>query len=183
MGDHMLTRIGHDDRMSWIAPEVERVDEPFVADEPTMLAGWLEWHRSTLLSKCSGLTGEQLAQWSVPPSNLSLLGLVRHMANVERNWFRRRFLGEDIPLVYPAADEDFDAADPANAEQDLARFRDECAASRKAIAGADLEQTFQHKKHGAISLRWVVVHMIEEYARHNGHADLLRERIDGITGS
>ncbi len=168
--------------MSWTAPEVERVDEPFVGDELTMLTGWLEWHRSTLLSKCAGLTGEQLAQWSVPPSNLSLLGLVRHMTDVERNWFRRRFLGEEVPAVYPAADEDFDAADPAHADTDLARFQDECEASRKVLVGADLDHTFAHPKLGAMSLRWVVVHMIEEYARHNGHADLLRERIDGVTG-
>ncbi|MGA8112650.1 MAG: DinB family protein [Actinocatenispora sp.] len=168
--------------MPWTAPEVERSDEPLVADELTMLTGWLEWHRGTLLHKCAGLTGEQLAQWSVPPSNLSLLGLVRHMADVERAWFRSRFGGEDVPALFPGEDEVFEAADAAHAEEDFARFTAECAAARVAVEGAGLDETFEHHKHGTMSLRWVYVHMIEEYARHNGHADLLRERIDGVTG-
>ncbi len=172
--------------MTWTAPEVTRVHEPLVADERTMLDGWLDLHRATLLFKCSGLTGEQLAEQSTPPSNLSLLGLVRHMADVERGWYRRRFRAEDIEPLYERDDRpdaDFEEVDPARAQQDFATFVTECDLARQAAAGASLDDTFVHPRHGEMSLRWIYVHMIEEYARHNGHADLIRERIDGVTGS
>jgi uncharacterized damage-inducible protein DinB len=161
------------------------VGEPFVADERTMLDSWLDWHRSTLVWKCAGLTGEQLVEQGSPPSNLSLLGLVRHMADVERSWFRSRFAGEAVTPIYlreDAPDAAFEEADPEWAEQDFARLADEQAASRRAVAGASLDDTFQHPRHGTMQLRWIYVHMIEEYARHNGHADLLREAVDGVTG-
>jgi uncharacterized damage-inducible protein DinB len=170
--------------MTWTAPAVERIETVFASDEPTMLMSWLEWHRSTLLGKCAGLTGDELAQWSVPPSNLSLLGLLRHMTEVERSWFRQHFRGEDLPDVYPGSeDQDIAGADGAHAEADYARFIAEVDATRRAVDGADLDETFEHPRLGTVSLRWIYVHMIEEYARHNGHADLLRERIDGVTGS
>ncbi len=172
--------------MTWTAPEVTRVDEPLVADERTMLDGWLDWHRSTLLFKCAGLTGAQLAEQSTPPSNLSLLGLVRHMADVERSWVRRRFRGEDIGALYAREDRpdaDFEEVDASRAEEDFATFVAECELARQAAAGASLDDTFMSPRHREMSLRWIYVHMIEEYARHNGHADLLRERIDGVTGS
>jgi uncharacterized damage-inducible protein DinB len=173
--------------MSWTAPEITRTDEPFVAEERVMLEGWLEWHRGTLLHKCAGLTAEQLAEQPVPPSNLSLLGLVRHMTEVERSWFRRRFGGEQIGYLYSSAtdpDADFDQAVPANAEADFAAFTHELELARTATAGHSLDETFLHSgRQVQISLRWVYVHMIEEYARHNGHADLIRERIDGTTGT
>jgi uncharacterized damage-inducible protein DinB len=172
--------------MSWIAPEVDRITEPYVADERTMLEAWLEWHRATLLRKCAGLTGEQLAQRAVPPSNISLLGLVRHMAEVERAWFRRRFAGEPLGLLYcsdDSPDADFDDVAPAGAEAAYAAFTGEVELARAAAAGRPLDETFFHTHRQAeMSLRWVYVHMIEEYARHNGHADLIRERIDGATG-
>jgi hypothetical protein len=172
--------------MSWIAPEVERVDPPMVNAERPSLESWLEYHRATLLSKCTGLTGEQLARRAAPPSTLSLLGLVRHLAEVERSWFRRRLAGEsELPMLYctdEQRDGDFDLVDAAVAEADFAIFGQECELARVAAAGRPLDETFTGRLGNTIDLRWVYVHMIEEYARHNGHADLLRERVDGVTG-
>jgi uncharacterized damage-inducible protein DinB len=172
--------------MTWTAPEVTRTPEPFVADERTMLEGWLEYHRQTLLYKCAGLTADQLRLRAVEPSSLSLLGLVRHMGEVERAWFRRRFRGEDIPNRYSTEDRpdaDFDDVDTADAQADFAAFAEEVQAARAAAAGHGLDEVFFHPRISAeMSLRWIYVHMIEEYARHNGHADLLRERIDGTVG-
>ncbi len=164
-------------------PHDDRLTVPFVADEPTMLAAWLDFHRATLLVKCQGLTPEQLVERSIPPSELSLLGLVRHMAEVERNWFQRVFLGVDAPPHYGASDRDadFHAVDPSTVAADLALFAAECDASRAVVAAAGSLDDVD--RGGGISLRWIMVHMIEEYARHNGHADLLRERIDGTRGT
>lgn len=151
-----------------------------------MLEGWLDCHRTTLLHKCAGLTGEQLARWSVPPSNLSLLGLIRHLADVERAWFRRRVRGEQVePLYYGTGDNPdacFEEVDPAQAEADYGRLIQEWELARRATAGVSLDETVT-VPFGEVSLRWIYVHLIEEYARHNGHADLLRERIDATTGS
>jgi uncharacterized damage-inducible protein DinB len=173
--------------MTWTAPEVTRHDPPCVAGERESLDSWLEFHRSTLLMKCQGLTGEQLARRAVPPSALSLLGLVRHMAEVERAWFRRRAAGEaSLGYLYfsgESPDGDFDLAEAAGAEADLAAWARECDLARAAAAGRSLDDTFVHERTGHLTdLRWVYTHMIEEYARHNGHADLLREQIDGATG-
>ena len=147
-----------------------------------MLEGWLDFHRATLLTKCAGLTADQLRERSAPPSPLSLLGLVRHMADVERWWFRRNAAGEEIGDIYPEAEE-FTGAATADAAADLEQLVAEFAHSRAAAAQLHLDDTFQHRRRGTeTSVRWVFVHMIEEYARHNGHADLLRERIDGQVG-
>ena len=129
-----------------------------------MLQAFLDWHRATLLYKCQGLTGEQLAERAVPPSDLSLLGLVRHMTRVERTWFRQRFADEPVEDAYERKAV-FTATDPA----------------RAAAANAPLDATFTHNGE-TMSLRLIYLHMIEEYARHIGHADLLRERVDGTTG-
>ncbi len=169
--------------MSWTAPEVTRIDEPLTGPERGILEGFLDWHRSTLLWKCTGLSAEQLALQSVSPSNLSLLGIVRHMADVERAWFRIRFRGEPLPRLYDYEDAAFEHADPSRAEADFTAFTTECDLARKAAAGASLDDEFTVRSGRILSLRWVYTHMIEEYARHNGHADLLRERIDGATGS
>ncbi|MFE6738074.1 DinB family protein [Streptomyces tubercidicus] len=172
--------------MTWTAPTVERRELPTVAGEREMLQGWLDFHRDTLLAKCTGLTGDQLTQASGAPSTLTLLGLVRHMTDVERIWFRKRFLGEQIGDHYfteENPDADFDALDPAAAEADFAALRAEIAACDKAVADRGLDETFSPRPERTLNLRWIYVHMIEEYARHNGHADLLRERIDGVTGS
>ena len=173
--------------MPWTAPEVLCPARPDVADERTMLEAWLDFHRQTLLMKCTGLSADQLKQRSAPPSTLSLHGLVRHMAKVERGWFRSRFAGEAIGTLYsteawPTADfDDLEAADPA---ADFATFAEEVRLARMATADRSLDDTFVHAQRGVeMDLRWVYVHMIEEYARHNGHADLLRERIDGATGA
>jgi len=161
-----------------------RDDPPLVADERTMYQSWLDFHRGTLVWKCAGLTDAQLKTASAGPSTLTLLGLLRHMSEVERAWFRSRAAGISLPDLYCTnedADGDFDNVADADVEQDLATFRSECLAADEAVSGMGLEDTFAGRN-GPISLRWAYVHMIEEYARHNGHADLLRERIDGATG-
>ena len=172
--------------MTWTAPEVTRIRESYLADERTMLEGFLDRHRQTLLHKCAGLSAEQLRTRSAPPSTLSLLGLVRHMTEVERWWFRRCSAGQDVLELYCSEenrDGDFDDVDAADAEKDVASFLAECDHARAAAAAFALDHTFVHPtRHDEISLRWVYTHMIEEYARHNGHADLIRERIDGVTG-
>jgi uncharacterized damage-inducible protein DinB len=137
--------------------------------------------------KCSGLDAEQLAMRSVPPSTLSLLGLVRHMAAVERNWFRRTMAGEDIPRLYRLPedrDADFNGAvgDDAVVAEAWQRWREEVANAEAFVAQADSLDLVSKDPNTRINLREVLVHMIEEYARHCGHADLLRECIDGATG-
>ncbi len=170
--------------MTWTAPEYLRIDEPFVATERAMLAGFLDWYRASLLARCSGLTGEQLAQRAVPPSNLSLLGLVRHLTDVERNHFRRRFGGQEVTSRYARPgrpDAAFEEVDPAQAARDLERLITEQHAARLAVAELPLDAIFVNERFGDMSLRWAYSHMIAEYAGHCGHADLIRERIDGRT--
>jgi uncharacterized damage-inducible protein DinB len=166
--------------MVWIVPRVHRVDEPFAGAARPMLEGFLDWERASLLRKCEGLSGEQLAIRASPPSSLSLLGLIRHLTDVERNWFRRRFAGQDVAVLYPE-DTDFTEADAANAEQDWAALLAEQQAARDTVAALALDATYRSDTWGTMSLRWCYSHMIAEYAGHNGHADLLRERIDGAT--
>jgi uncharacterized damage-inducible protein DinB len=168
------------------SPE-QRTDPPRVADERTSLDAWLDFHRATLLWKCDGLAPEQLAERSAPPSTMSLLGLVRHMAEVERGWFRQFLDGQDVPDLYCSEEDpdgEFDNVDPARAEEDFAIFRAEVEAARAVTARYTDLGHLTHSKHRDvdIDLRWIYVHMIEEYARHNGHADLIRERIDGAIG-
>ena len=165
-------------------PSQFRVDPPRIADERAMYQGWLDFHRGTLLWKCAGLTDGQLKTASVRPSTLTLLGLLRHMAEVERWWFRSNAARLELPDLYCPDDDkdgDFDNVADADVTEDLARFRAECMAADEAVRTMSLDDTFIGRR-GEISLRWVYVHMIEEYARHNGHADLLRETIDGSTG-
>jgi uncharacterized damage-inducible protein DinB len=164
----------------------QRHDPSLEAAERPMLEDWLEYHRATLALKCAGLDDEQLRLRAVPPSNLSLVGLVRHMAEVERTWFRRVLAGEPIPLVYSDAGDyqvAYDAAE-ADVEEAFTIWRAEIEQARAIEArAADLAVTGYHPKwQEHVSLRWVLIHMIEEYARHNGHADFLREAIDGRTG-
>jgi len=162
----------------------DRGDPPFVADERPMLDSWLDFHRATLLWKCEGLTAKQLKIRSAEPSTLSLLGLVRHMAEVERGWFRD-FAGDDDTPLYCSPDDpdaDFDGVADADPPTDLATYRSEVETCRRLVADRGLDEVQTDDRSRQISLRWIYVHMIEEYARHNGHADLLRERIDGATG-
>ncbi|MFJ8998787.1 DinB family protein [Streptomyces sp. NPDC102359] len=166
----------------------ERTEPAQNADERSMLEGWLDYHRETLAWKCEGLTDEQLRTASVPPSDLSLMGLVRHMAEVERSWFRRVFAGEDTgPLYYGDADPDgeFHPGEADTWKDAYETWQTEIAAARRNTAGAALDDLSLGRHHShpqPCSLRWIYTHMIEEYARHNGHADLLRQRIDGVTG-
>lgn len=149
-----------------------------------MLESWLDYHRDTLLWKCVGLTEVQLRERSCPPSTLSLLGLVRHMTEVEEGWFG--YVAGERPVGRyerpDRPDADFEEVDDADAADNVAAFRAQCERSRARAADRGLDDTFVSRRGNVISLRWVYVHMIEEYARHNGHADLIRERIDGVTG-
>jgi uncharacterized damage-inducible protein DinB len=167
----------------------ERPDPPLSGDERATLTGFLDYQRATLEWKCDGLDAEQLARRATPPSTLSLLGLVRHMAEVEWSWFDR--FGMDgrrrDPHFFTTdhLDGDFDGAvaDPAVVAEAFEKWRSAIDESRAVTAATELGATFTHARwNEVISLRWVLTHMIEEYARHNGHADLLREAIDGATG-
>ncbi|MFE6687592.1 DinB family protein [Streptomyces sp. NPDC057743] len=166
---------------------IDRPIPPLNVDKRTTLEGWLDFHRTTLAMKCDGLDDEQAAVASVPPSGFTLMGLVQHMAEVERNWFRRVFAGEEAPPLYdPQADLNgpdggFELAESATLRDALATWRAEIARARECCADRALTDTGRFMGQD-VNLRWIYVHMIEEYARHNGHADLLRERIDGATG-
>ena len=166
--------------MTWTAPEVTREEGLLAGGERPMLQAFLNWQRATLLHKCAGLTGAQLAEQAVPPSELSLLGLIRHMTRVERAWFRQRFADEPIDDAYER-EAAWQATDPARAAADYARYTEEWRLADAAADNAPLDATFTHNGQ-TMSLRLIYLHMIEEYARHLGHADLLRERIDGTTG-
>ncbi len=156
-----------------------------VLAERPMLEGWLEYHRVTLLLKCEGLDDDARKRRPVPTSLLSLHGLVRHMAEVERNWFRRTLLDEpDTPPIWfdPAIDDsELVPLDDAVWADDLAAWLAECDAGRAAAVAHDLDDVGTRRGQPC-SLRWIYTHMIEEYARHNGHADLIRELVDGEVG-
>jgi uncharacterized damage-inducible protein DinB len=167
--------------------EEERTEPPLVGDDRELLTKFLDFHRDTLEWKCSGLTPEQLRERAVPPSSMSLLGIVRHLADVERGWFRRGVNGEDLAGIYwteADPDGDFDNVDNAtraDVDDAFATWRTEVQRAREITAAKSLDDTFV-RRGKEFSLRWVLVHLVEEYARHNGHADLLRERLDGETG-
>jgi hypothetical protein len=170
--------------MTWIAPTPTLTDGPLAGDDRPILEAFLNYQRATLLNICAGLTGEQLAQRPIPPSNLSLLGLVRHLAKVERIWFRQRAAGEPVEPMYDPAlgkDADFNDLSAAVAPADFQRLQDEWRSTDAAVAGMAFDDTFDVNGED-FSLRMVYVHLIHEYSRHNGHADLLRELIDGTTG-
>jgi hypothetical protein len=163
-----------------------RREEPtFVLGERAMLEGWLEFHRTTLELKCEGLSDEQLKRRPIETSALSLHGLVRHMAEVERGWFRRVLLVlPDLAHIWctPHGPEfDLLPLDDAVWSIDAEVWKSECVLSREAASGLSLDDTGR-KLGEPCSLRWIYNHMIEEYARHNGHADIIRELIDGAVG-
>jgi len=165
-----------------------RNDGPSPAGERAVLLDYLTYQRQTLELKCTGLDAAALARRSVEPSTMSLLGLVRHLADVERTWFRQRLAGMDVVRRFSTPEDpdgDFDGAAPQDllVEQAWAAWREEVTFADAWLAAApDLEVAGQLPGGEQITLREVLVHMIEEYARHNGHADLLRERIDGRVG-
>lgn len=172
--------------MTWTSPLIERSSLPVEGDERTLLNAFLEFHRETLLWKCSGLTGEQLALRPVSTSAMSLLGLVRHLTDVERYWFRDVVGGKDVESRYwgqPNRDSDFDDLGAGDAEQDFVAYLEELEHCRTIHRSADLDSIVVDRDNGdQNSVRWVMIHLIEEYARHNGHADLFREAIDGQVG-
>ncbi|WP_327674771.1 DinB family protein [Kitasatospora sp. NBC_00458] len=165
----------------------ERVAPPLTGGEREMLRAFLDFHRATLAMKCQGLTDEQLRSRSSPPSTLSLLGLVRHMAEVERTWFRRVIAAEPVPLVW-SAEWDFQAAydaEGADRAEAFAAWQEEVGHARRIEREAESLDVagYQPRWEAEVSLRLVMLHLIHEYARHNGHADFLREAIDGVVGA
>lgn len=162
-------------------------------DELDTLNEFLDQYRAVLIAKASGLTDEQARSHAVEPSNLSILGLLRHMAEVERHWFRRILLNEsEIPdffaiegVAIGTADGDFQFPDTATLSEGIEVLLRATAESRTAIEGkapGDVSLATRPKTGEPVSLRWILIHMIEEYARHCGHADFLRERLDGKKG-
>jgi len=165
----------------------ERITPPQVADERATLSAYLDYQRGTLEMKCSGLTDEQLRTRGVPPSSLSLLGLVRHLTDVERSWFGRCFARRQVRPLYSGEtdniDGDFDDLAFPDVTHVFGTYREACEESRRIVAGAGSLDDLGVRGNGSdVTLRWIMLHMLEEYARHNGHADFLRERIDGVTG-
>ncbi|MFF5704916.1 DinB family protein [Streptomyces sp. NPDC012794] len=168
-------------------PNTERVGPPLTGGERETLRAYLDYHRATLALKCEGLGDEELRRRASPPSTLSLLGLVRHMAEVERHWFRRTIGGADVPHLW-SDDHDFQAAydaEGATRAEAFAAWEAEVEHSRAVEAAAESleERAYVIKWEQEASLRLVMLHMIHEYARHNGHADFLREAVDGTVGA
>jgi len=163
-------------------------DEAPIEDERTTLLAFLDYQRAVLARKAEGITDEQARMEACPPSDLTLLGLIRHMADVERSWFRRSLVAEDAPPIFyggahPDGDDDGDFHPPSGATiaDALSSLWAEIEAANRIIADASLND-IERRERGKYSLRWILVHMIEEYARHCGHADLLRQAVDGVTG-
>ena len=166
----------------------DRVGPPLRGDERETLRAFLDYHRATLAMKCEGLSDEQLRERSSPPSTLSLLGLVRHLAEVERTWFRRVMNAEQVGMVWSEQENDFqrayDATGSTRAEAFDAWAAEVEISRRVEREAASLDVTAHQARWGEdVSLRLVMVHMIQEYARHNGHADFLREAVDGTVGA
>ena len=162
-----------------------RPEPPLVGDDRTMLPMWLDYQRATLLWKCELLEGDALARRSVAPSPISLLGIVRHMTLVEWSWFERVFAATGKPRPISTEhdeDADWNDLDPVRAMEDIELFQRQCDISRGIVAAAQSMDQLAADARDDVSLRWIMVHMIEEYARHNGHADFLRELIDGAVG-
>jgi len=172
----------------FIDPETDpREGGVSLGHERATLSEFLRGQRLTLRIKCEGLDAAQLARRAVEPSTMSLLGLVRHLAEVERKWFRQRFAGQDVPNLYQSEaepDGDFDGAtaEQAVVDEAWAAWHNEVAFAEQFVRATDLNFVGRDGADQAVSLRELLVHMIEEYARHNGHADILRERIDGRIG-
>lgn len=173
---------------TFISP-LKPIRPPKIAPEREALAGWLDYHRAELLSKLNGLTAEQAAQRVVPSPN-TLHGLVRHMTKVEFAWFvaviehRVEQTGEVAPFGWPERkDGDFLLDDDADLAQDVERYIAACERSREIFAEVALDDVRTHRRFGDLDVRWIMIHLLREYAQHSGHADILRELIDGTTHS
>ncbi|MFF5227225.1 DinB family protein [Dactylosporangium sp. NPDC000521] len=163
-----------------------RSDVPFLGDERALLLGWLDWHRETVHVKCAGLAEEDAWRTPLPASPLtSAAGLVSHLTAVESYWFERVVAGLDVPVPWSAGDDDADwrRVPGATLAGNLDRYRRQCDVSRALMRDVDLAGTAAGLRHGEpVSVRWVLLHMIEETARHNGHLDAVRELVDGVVG-
>lgn len=163
-----------------------RVDPPYAAGERTMLLAFLDYHRETMIAKIAGLD-EQQARWAPTPTANSLLGLINHLAYVEHWWFYECFGGNDpvLPDIF-AEDRDADFKPPPDQTIGftIERYRAECARSNEIARAGGLDDVARHPKgvERGVTLRWILVHLVEETARHAGHADITRELIDGATG-
>lgn len=168
--------------------DTTRQEPPVEGPSEQMLVAFVDFHRATLARKCDGLTTQQAATRSVPPSDMSLLGLVRHMTDVEKMWFVWRLRGDEPLALYRTAENPnaaFNDLDGADLEQSIERWQAACERSREIVAEAssfDEMSIGTRRENQHVSLRWILMHFIEEYARHNGHADLLRQAIDGAVG-
>lgn len=168
-----------------------RVMPPPHSDEHSLLVGWLDFHRDTLALKCSGIDDQQARLTPAEPSRMTLLGLVRHLTVMERTWVHRTLRGIEPPAEDATGDPTgFTPSPEQDIEEALATWRAAVELSRELTAErSPLDEPVRLlPAHAAmvgsptVSARWALVHLIEEYARHNGHADLLRERVDGATG-
>ena len=166
--------------MTWTAPAISRDDFPLDLPERAALEAFITFHRQTLLWKCQGLTGEQLAARPIPSTGISLLGIVRHMAEVERHWWRNRVAGEPVPPLFED-DAEWGPLDPSTAPDDYQQLLDEWLAVDAVAPRYSLDHTFARRDE-TWSVRTLYLHLIEEWARHNGHADLIRVAIDGAVG-
>jgi len=164
--------------------DVARPEFVFIGSETDVLAGMLDHYRATLLMKCQDLDETQLARRSVLPSELTLLDLLRHLAEAERHWFQRVLLGRQLPQLYATTpDGGIDQNDPTPLEEVVQHFFTACEESRRSVAGRSFDVVVPSMNYETpVSLRFITVHMLAEYTRHCGHADLLREAIDGAVG-
>ncbi|MEO6126320.1 MAG: DinB family protein [Ilumatobacteraceae bacterium] len=164
----------------------DRVEPQMAADEATTLVEFLDYFRATVWIKVAGLDDEQARARSVPPSELCLMGIVRHLAEVERYWFQNIWLGTDAPSLFctdTEPDLDLEPNPSSTMAEATAALAAEIAAARASITDIPLDRLSAGIRHDVRpNLRWILVHMIEEYSRHCGHADLLRQAIDGLTG-
>lgn len=168
----------------WPVPRTVLV--PRHGDELSLLTAYLDHYRETFALKCDGVEPGRLSERSAPPSTMSLHGLARHLAGVERWWFAINFAGMDLPMLHYSdddPDQDFETLDGDPLEA-LAGWRAECARSSEVVRSATgLDAVGALERNGSYSLRWLMLRMVAEYAQHVGHADLLREGIDGAVGA
>jgi len=178
-----VSLLGHDQEETQLATKPDRPEPPHAGPEKETLEGFLDWQRATVLWKLEGLSDEDLRR-PMTASGLTMLGVVKHIAYVERWWFQQVFLDRDVD--FPWTDEDPDAdfrIEPTESTDEiLTLYQQETEEAGKIVKGSSLDGVSTHPKRSGYSLRWIVIHMTEETARHNGHLDLMREAIDGVTG-